>query len=155
MLRTGRHGFVADHMDSRRALGNTNNGALDAEVCVRVCHTLLERQCPHARADLGGAEVSRYRLRFLGAIWRLELLSSLRELSLQRRVSPPVFCQRQITTHKFCPMEAHRSSIPSDPLVHIDGQVGISSRWWCPAPMHKPVVACGSCTPPPQEHTPS
>ena len=54
--------------------------------------------------------------------------------------------QRRATTEKFCPAEVYRDRVPSDPLVHADGHVGISSRWWYLAPMYKPVNVCSVCT---------
>ena len=49
----------------------------------------------------------------------------------------------------------HRRQVPTDPLVHEYGSVGVSSRWWCLPGMYSPVVHCGRCTPPPRGHTAS
>ena len=35
--------------------------------------------------------------------------------------------------------------VPSDPMVHCHGEVGISSRWWYLSGMFKPEFKCGSC----------
>jgi hypothetical protein len=39
-----------------------------------------------------------------------------------------------------------RRLVPSDPLEHSHGQVGISSRWWYLPGMFKPQFKCGHCT---------
>ena len=41
--------------------------------------------------------------------------------------------------------------VPSDPVEHRPGSVGISSRWWYRPGMHKPLAQCHRCTPPPVE----
>ena len=44
---------------------------------------------------------------------------------------------------------AYRRRVPSDPMEHGPGKVGISSRWWYLPGMYKPVAHCGRCTKPP------
>ena len=38
-----------------------------------------------------------------------------------------------------------RRQVPSDPVEHKDGSVGVSSRWWYLAQMYKPIAHCGRC----------
>ena len=38
-----------------------------------------------------------------------------------------------------------RRQVPSDPVEHEDGSVGVSSRWWYLAGMYKPSAHCGRC----------
>ncbi len=45
---------------------------------------------------------------------------------------------------------AHRRAVPSDPMVHEHGQLGVSSRWWYLQGMYSPKSRCGSCTKPPE-----
>ena len=73
-------------MATRRPPGSADCGVFDAEVRVGVCHTLLERQCPYAGPDRGGAEVSCCGLTILGQVRRLVAMSALRELHVQRPV---------------------------------------------------------------------
>ena len=46
---------------------------------------------------------------------------------------------------------AHVRLVPSDPVEHCQGSVGISSRWWYLPLMYKPVAHCERCTPPPRK----
>ena len=50
---------------------------------------------------------------------------------------------------------AARVDIPSDPCQHMDGQVGVSSRWWFLPGMYKPGLHCGACGRKTQETTKS
>ncbi len=43
---------------------------------------------------------------------------------------------------------AYRRLIPSDPMEHEYGKLGISSRWWYLPGMYKPVTYCERCTRP-------
>ncbi len=45
---------------------------------------------------------------------------------------------------------AYRRQVPTDPLEHRHGEVGISSRWWYLLGMYKPLADCHRCTKPPQ-----
>ena len=40
---------------------------------------------------------------------------------------------------------AHVRQVPSDPLEHAHGSVGISSRWWYRPGMYKPEAWCQGC----------
>ena len=43
-------------------------------------------------------------------------------------------------------LAAHRREVPTDPLEHCHGEVGVSSRWWYLARMYKISGWCGHCT---------
>ena len=57
--------------------------------------------------------------------------------------------QDQATSDKPDLAAAYRRRVPSDPMEHGPGKVGISSRWWYLPGMYKPVAHCGRCTKPP------
>ena len=42
--------------------------------------------------------------------------------------------------------------VPSDPVEHCQGSVGIFSRWWYDAKMYKPDLWCHRCRQPPADH---
>jgi len=42
--------------------------------------------------------------------------------------------------------------VPSDPVEHGQGSVGIFSRWWYDAKMYKPDLWCHRCRQPPADH---
>ena len=46
---------------------------------------------------------------------------------------------------------AHVRQVPSHPVEHCQGSVGISSRWWYLPLTYKPVAHCRRCTPPPRK----
>ena len=50
------------------------------------------------------------------------------------------------TSHSPEAIAVHRRKVPSDPVVHCHGAVGVSSRWWYLSGMYKPVVGkCHCC----------
>jgi len=57
-------------------------------------------------------------------------------------------CQDQVTSDKPDLAAAYRRRIPTEPLEHESGKVGISSRWWYLPGMYKPVANCERCTKP-------
>jgi len=48
-------------------------------------------------------------------------------------------------------MAPYRKLVPSDPIQHAHGAVGVSSRWWYLPGMYRPTHYCGRCTRPPPE----
>ena len=48
-------------------------------------------------------------------------------------------------------LAAYRRQVPSDPVAHEDGQVGVSSRWWFLPGMYQPLTWCGRCGGPQQQ----
>ena len=62
--------------------------------------------------------------------------------------------QQQATSENAGMVSVHRMAIPSDPVVHSHGEIGVSSRWWYLAAMYKPSSTCGHCTPPDAELVP-
>ena len=50
-------------------------------------------------------------------------------------------------------MATYRRSAPHDPVEHISGAVGISSRWWYLPGMYRPQQHCGRCTATSQQTT--
>ena len=63
---------------------------------------------------------------------------------------PLVFIlQDQATSDKPDLAAAYRRHVPSDPIEHGPGRIGVSSRWWYLPGMYKPVAHCGRCTKPP------
>ena len=45
-------------------------------------------------------------------------------------------------------LAAHRRRVPTEPLEHVAGAVGVSSRWWYLPQMYQLAYPCGKCTPP-------
>ena len=60
----------------------------------------------------------------------------------------------QVTSTTPDLLAPYRKSVPTDPLEHAHGHVGISSRWWYLPGMYKPVQYCGRCTRPPRAVSP-
>ena len=56
--------------------------------------------------------------------------------------------QSQGTSAKPDKLAAYRRDVPSDPVEHGPGKVGISSRWWYLPGMYKPAAHCTRCTEP-------
>ena len=56
--------------------------------------------------------------------------------------------QAQGTSAKPDKLAAYRRQVPSDPVEHGPGKVGISSRWWYLPGMYKPAAHCTRCTEP-------
>ena len=54
--------------------------------------------------------------------------------------------QSQGTSAKPDKLAAYRRQVPSDPVEHGPGNVGISSRWWYLPGMYKPAAHCTRCT---------
>ena len=54
--------------------------------------------------------------------------------------------QSQGTSVKPDKLAAYRRQVPSDPVEHAPGNVGISSRWWYLPGMYKPAAHCTWCT---------
>ena len=54
--------------------------------------------------------------------------------------------QAQGTSAKPDKLAAYRRQVPSDPVEHGPGNVGISSRWWYLPGMYKPAAHCTWCT---------
>ena len=56
--------------------------------------------------------------------------------------------QSQGTSAKPDKLAAYRRQVPSDPVEHGPGKVGISSRWWYLPGMYHPAAQCTHCTEP-------
>ena len=54
--------------------------------------------------------------------------------------------QSQGTSVKPDKLAAYRRQVPSAPVEHGPGNVGISSRWWYLPGMYKPAAHCTRCT---------
>ena len=57
--------------------------------------------------------------------------------------------QDQVTSATPDLLAPHRASVPTEPVEHEPGLVGVSSRWWYLPGMFRPSEDCTRCTPPP------
>ena len=61
--------------------------------------------------------------------------------------------QDQVTSATPDLLAPRRRQVPSDPVEHGHGRVGVSSRWWYLRGMYKPVQHCERCTKPARNQT--